>query len=183
MSMQKNMKVRFVYPVILLIETGKRLKSIRLLRGYKVSEVSEYLGGISVQAVYKWERGESIPSTDNLIALSSLYEVRMEDLIVCKESKEADEASSFIGAKDREDGESGRDSFFYHGRREGGSPPGTLFWRPGLHESVLIEIIVPAINLKPLVLGIGAVDLKVFAAAVSVHPLRLVVKGGFFQRA
>lgn len=122
MSMQKNMKVRFVYPVILLIETGKRLKSIRLLRGYKVSEVSEYLGGISVQAVYKWERGESIPSTDNLIALSSLYEVRMEDLIVCKESKEADEASSFIGAKDREDGESGRDSFFLPWAAGGGEP-------------------------------------------------------------
>ena len=131
MSMQKNMKVRFVYPVILLIETGKRLKSIRLLRGYKVSEVSEYLGGISVQAVYKWERGESIPSTDNLIALSSLYEVRMEDLIVCKESKEADEASSFIGEKIVKMGSPAGTPFFTMGGGRGGARPGLYFGAPG----------------------------------------------------
>ena len=118
----RNMKVKFVYPVIQLPETGRRLKDIRLLRGLSVNQVSELLGGISVQAVYKWERGESIPSTDNLVALSRLYRVNMEALLVYKEagkdftlisheSAEPDQGSSFILQKAHESAEPDQGSF------------------------------------------------------------------------
>ena len=104
----RNLKVKFEYPVIQLQETGRRLKAIRRLRGYKVTDVSELLGGISVQAVYKWERGESIPSTDNLVALSRLYKVNMEDLLVYKEAGEA----SFNLRKTHDTEEPGQGSSF-----------------------------------------------------------------------
>lgn len=121
----RNMKVKFVYPVIQLPETGRRLKAIRCLRGLSVNQVSELLGGISVQAVYKWERGESIPSTDNLVALSHLYKVNMEELLVYKEagkdstlilkltheSAEPDQGSSFILQKAHESAEPDKGSF------------------------------------------------------------------------
>lgn len=51
----------------------------------KVSTICEFLGGISEQAVYKWERGASLPSIDNLLALSHLYHVSMEELLVYEE--------------------------------------------------------------------------------------------------
>ncbi len=37
--------------------------------------------GLSRQAVSKWERGESVPDLGNLIALSDLYEVTVDELI------------------------------------------------------------------------------------------------------
>ena len=35
----------------------------------------------ALQAVSKWERGESSPDTDNLIALASLYNITLDDLL------------------------------------------------------------------------------------------------------
>ena len=37
--------------------------------------------GVSRQAVSKWERGESSPDTDNLIAIANLYSVTLDELI------------------------------------------------------------------------------------------------------
>lgn len=79
----------FCFPVIQGEETGKRLKMIRKGRGIKVSAVCEYMGGISEQAVYKWERGVSLPTIDNLLALSHLYHVQMEEMLVYKEAEMA----------------------------------------------------------------------------------------------
>ena len=33
------------------------------------------------KAISKWERGESSPDTDNLIALASLYNITLDDLL------------------------------------------------------------------------------------------------------
>ena len=83
------------YPVISVYATGKKIKQIRRERAVTVADVCRFLGGISEQAVYKWEQGKSIPSTDNLYALSHLFQVHMEEMIV----EEADSASSFFGVK------------------------------------------------------------------------------------
>ena len=79
------------YPVISVYATGKKIKQLRKEREVTVADVCRFLGGISEQAVYKWEQGKSIPSTDNLYALSHLFQVHMEEMIV----EEADSASSF----------------------------------------------------------------------------------------
>ena len=80
------------YPVISVYATGKKIKQIRRERAVSVADVCRFLGGISERAVYKWEQGKSIPSTDNLYALSHLFQVHMEEMIV----EEADSASSFL---------------------------------------------------------------------------------------
>ena len=84
----RNMKVKFVCPVIELQETGRRLKTCRRLRGFTVADVSELLGGISVQVVYNWECGVAIPSIDNLVALSRLYKVNIDDLLAIYQGRE-----------------------------------------------------------------------------------------------
>lgn len=83
----------FRFPVIQLMQTGKKLREARKARGIKVSTICNYMGGISEQAVYKWERGDCLPSIDNLLALSHFYNVRMDELIVYEE---AELASSFL---------------------------------------------------------------------------------------
>lgn len=44
-------------------------------------ELAELLN-VTRQAVSKWERGIAIPSTENLIQLSKLYAVSVEDIII-----------------------------------------------------------------------------------------------------
>lgn len=85
----------YSFPVIQGEKTGKRLKDMRKARGIKVAVICEYMGGLSEQAIYKWERGACLPTIDNLLALSHLYNVPMEELLVYEE---AEIASYFFGA-------------------------------------------------------------------------------------
>ncbi len=62
------------------IETAERLYKYRKTNGYSQEEIAEKLG-VSRQAVSKWERGESSPDTDNLIALAKLYNVSIDEMI------------------------------------------------------------------------------------------------------
>lgn len=70
------------YPVIDTRATGARIKALRMERGLTVKEIQIALGFDEPQAVYKWERGGSLPSTDNLLALSLLLEIPIEDILV-----------------------------------------------------------------------------------------------------
>ena len=74
--------MRMGYPVIDTHATGARIKALRLERGLTVKEIQKALGFDEPQAVYKWERGGSLPSTDNLLALSLLLEVPIEEILV-----------------------------------------------------------------------------------------------------
>ncbi len=47
--------------------------------------------GVSVQAVYKWTSGTSLPSLDNLVLLSSVLETPIDDLIVRKTFQPAEQ--------------------------------------------------------------------------------------------
>ena len=71
--------------MVLAIEqrrTGKRIRWFIQLRGFSVQDVKEYLSLGCVQSVYHWLDGQSLPSLDNLYALSELLKIPMELLIV-----------------------------------------------------------------------------------------------------
>lgn len=57
-----------------------RLVELRRAFGFSQEELAEKLG-VSRQAVSKWERAESSPDTDNLIALARLYRVSLDELL------------------------------------------------------------------------------------------------------
>lgn len=65
-----------------MIETGKRLKKLAQKRGYSVKDIQKYLGLSCPQPVYRWYKGVILPSVDNLLRLSELYQVHMEELLV-----------------------------------------------------------------------------------------------------
>lgn len=58
---------------------GEKLKKYRSSKGLSQEKVAELLD-VSRQAVTKWENNQTTPSVDNLIALSSLYDVPLEEL-------------------------------------------------------------------------------------------------------
>lgn len=62
------------------IDIANRLADIRRERGYSQEALAAELG-VSRQAVSKWERAESSPDTDNLIALAELYGLSLDQLI------------------------------------------------------------------------------------------------------
>lgn len=69
------------------IVTANKLYELRKKSGLSQEELAEKLG-VSRQAVSKWERAEASPDTDNLIALSNLYNISLDELIGKKEVNE-----------------------------------------------------------------------------------------------
>lgn len=62
------------------IEIADRLCAYRKMRGLSQEELAEKIG-VSRQAVSKWERAEASPDTDNLILLSKVYGVTLDELL------------------------------------------------------------------------------------------------------
>lgn len=61
------------------MELGEKLTALRKEKGLSQKELAEMML-VSRQAVSKWERGEAVPTTENLRYLSALYGVTMESL-------------------------------------------------------------------------------------------------------
>lgn len=69
-------------PVIDLHGTGKNIMQLRQQRGLSVKELQAMLGFATPQAIYKWQHGDALPSVDNLLALSVLFDVPMNTILV-----------------------------------------------------------------------------------------------------
>lgn len=74
---------KYKLPIIDIKETGKNIERLRKLNGIKVSELEEAFGyTVTYQAIYKWQRGESLPSIDNLVALASMFKCNVDQILV-----------------------------------------------------------------------------------------------------
>ena len=62
------------------LEIANRLCAYRKHHGLSQEELADRIG-VSRQAVSKWERAEASPDTDNLILLSKVYGVTLDDLL------------------------------------------------------------------------------------------------------
>lgn len=69
------------YPVIDTDATGRNIDHMIRNSSYSVTDIADYLGTTS-SLVYRYMRGEVLPSTDRLLALSVLLGVTVNDLLV-----------------------------------------------------------------------------------------------------
>lgn len=69
---------------------AQRLVDRRKAAGLSQEALAAQLG-VSRQAVSKWERSESSPDTDNLIALAALYGVSLDELLYGEATNDADD--------------------------------------------------------------------------------------------
>jgi hypothetical protein len=72
------------YPNINLKQTGILLETIIKGAGYNVKYIQEYLHLSCPQPIYRWFKGQILPSLDHMYALSVLLGVHMDELIVPK---------------------------------------------------------------------------------------------------
>ena len=70
------------FPVIDLPATGANIRRLRQTKGLSVRDLQQFFGFEEPQAIYKWQRGQSLPTVDNLYALSTLLGVPMNDILV-----------------------------------------------------------------------------------------------------
>ena len=70
------------FPVIDPVATGANICRLRKDRGLTVRDLQQYFGFEEPQAIYKWQRGQSLPSIDNLYALSHLFQISMNEILV-----------------------------------------------------------------------------------------------------
>jgi transcriptional regulator with XRE-family HTH domain len=70
------------FPVIDPVATGENIVRLRKERGMTVRDLQMWFGFEEPRAIYKWQQGQTLPTIDNLYALSALLDVPMEDILV-----------------------------------------------------------------------------------------------------
>ncbi len=63
-------------------KTGIRLKELMSDSGYDVKQLQELLELSCPQPIYRWFKGQILPSVNNLYMLSVIFGVHMEELLV-----------------------------------------------------------------------------------------------------
>ncbi|MGM0890757.1 MAG: helix-turn-helix domain-containing protein [Bacillota bacterium] len=62
------------------MELGEQLQKLRVQKNMSREELAQEMN-VSRQAVYKWENNKGYPDIENLIKLSELYEITLDELI------------------------------------------------------------------------------------------------------
>ena len=82
------------FPVIDLQRTGANIVRLRQARGLSVRDLQQYFGFEEPVAIYKWQKGQSLPTVDNLFALSTLLGVPMNEILVESNIQKVDFSSA-----------------------------------------------------------------------------------------
>ena len=75
----------FNIPTVDLIATGKNIEKLRKEAGYSVKELQEIFGFGTPQAIYKWQHGTALPTVDNLVLLSAIFKVSIDEILVVEQ--------------------------------------------------------------------------------------------------
>ena len=69
-------------PTIDLPATGMNIGILMKMNGISAADVADRMGFSSRNAVYKWIKGESLPTLDNIVILAELLDVTVEEILV-----------------------------------------------------------------------------------------------------
>lgn len=65
-----------------MTETGSNIKNLIKENGLRIAEVQELCGFNTPQSIFKWMRGDTLPSLDNLVILAHILNVTIDEIIV-----------------------------------------------------------------------------------------------------
>ena len=71
-----------VLPSINMAATGNNISQMRRRAGMTVQDLQNIFGFSSPQAIYKWRRGEAMPTIDNLVILASVFDTTMDAIVI-----------------------------------------------------------------------------------------------------
>lgn len=81
-------------PTVDLIKTGENITILRKEAGMSVKVLQEIFGFGTPQAIYKWQQGAALPTIDNLVVLSAIFEKSIEDILVLNQGVVAQKRSA-----------------------------------------------------------------------------------------
>lgn len=68
-------------PQIDMISTGENIKRMRKAAGMKIKDIQTACG-VTATSVCNWQSGKAVPTVDNLVILSAIWHVRIDDILV-----------------------------------------------------------------------------------------------------
>ena len=71
-------------PIIDAKRTGEKIGVLRDAAGLDNAAISDAMGFTTRNAVYKWLKGDALPTLDNMLILANLFGVKIDDIIVVK---------------------------------------------------------------------------------------------------
>lgn len=69
-------------PVINMVATGQNITRLRKQAGLSVSNLQQIFGFTTPQAIYKWQRGTALPTLDNMVILSAVFNTSINNILV-----------------------------------------------------------------------------------------------------
>lgn len=69
-------------PTINLTATGANIKALLRRRGLRVADVQNRCGFNTPQAIFKWMRGDTMPSIDNMVILADILDVTIDEILI-----------------------------------------------------------------------------------------------------
>lgn len=73
-------------PAIDMRGTGLKITQLRKASGKSVKDLQDIFGFGTPQAIYKWQQGAAMPTIDNLIVLSVIFGVSLDEIIVLEDA-------------------------------------------------------------------------------------------------
>ena len=71
-----------IMPTIDMAATGRNIVRLREAAGLTVKDLQNIFGFTTPQAIYKWQHGAAMPTIDNLVVLSAVFEVPLDEILV-----------------------------------------------------------------------------------------------------
>lgn len=69
-------------PTVNMTATGENIKTLIKAKGLKVSEIQAVYGFNTPQSIFKWMRGEMMPSLDNLVILAHILNTTIDKIVI-----------------------------------------------------------------------------------------------------
>ena len=73
-----------IYTSLDMIQTGKKIHYIFIKNGCTVKDIQCFLNLACPQSIYRWIKGQTLPSIDNLYKMAEIFQIHMEDMLVAK---------------------------------------------------------------------------------------------------
>ena len=86
------------FPVIDMKATGAKIQQLREECGFTVRDLQYFVGFEEPTAIYHWQSGKNLPTVDNLCALSKLFGVPMDEIIVLRNTIDPDSKKKLVEA-------------------------------------------------------------------------------------
>lgn len=69
-------------PTINMAATGANIRALIKNKGLRVADVQNRCGFDTPQAIFKWMRGDAMPTIDNMVILAHLLDVTIDKIII-----------------------------------------------------------------------------------------------------